>query len=73
MPLLFLTNYPHWSWKSLPSKTELGSCSEAVAGKETELEPILSELRAALREHDRFVRLMAAQALNRDPSAKAAD
>jgi hypothetical protein len=48
-------------------------CSEVVAAKETELEPILSELRAALREHDRFVRLMAAPALNRGSAANAAD
>ncbi len=48
-------------------------CSRALAAEEPELEPILSELRAALREHARLVRQMAAQALNRGSSAKAAD
>jgi hypothetical protein len=48
-------------------------CSKAVMAKESELEPILSELRATLREHARFVRRMAAEALNRGSSAKAAD
>jgi hypothetical protein len=38
-------------------------CGRAISAKEPELEPILAELRFALREHIRFVRRMTAATL----------
>ena len=40
-------------------------CSKAVTAKDSEVEAILSELQAALREHTQFVRQMTAQMQNR--------
>ena len=51
-------------------------CLRAATVTEAELEAVLLELRLALREHSRFVRPMAADALNRianSSSSKAAD
>jgi uncharacterized protein YoaH (UPF0181 family) len=52
-------------------------CSRAVTAGESEVEFILAQLRAALREHTRIVRRMTAKTLNRAPknysSSKAAD
>jgi uncharacterized coiled-coil protein SlyX len=41
-------------------------CSKAATAQESEVEAILLELRAALREHTQFVRQMTAQMLNRE-------
>jgi hypothetical protein len=41
-------------------------CSKAVTAKDSEVEAILSELNALLREHAQFVRQMAAPMLNRE-------
>jgi len=40
-------------------------CSKAASASEPELKPILSELKAALREHTRHLRLLAAEQFNR--------
>lgn len=48
-------------------------CSKAITAEGADLDPIISELRVALAEHARFVRRMAAQALNLGSSTKAAD
>jgi hypothetical protein len=40
-------------------------CAKAVAAQGPEAEEILAELRDALREHARFVRLMSARTLTR--------
>jgi hypothetical protein len=41
-------------------------CAKAAAAPDSEVEAILSELQAALREHTKFVRQMAAPMLNRE-------
>jgi len=52
-------------------------CDRATRAEGSEVESLLIELRAALREHAQFVRYMAQRALSRSPknisSAKAAD
>ena len=40
-------------------------CAKAAIAREEEAEEILAELREALKEHARFVRLMAGQTLTR--------
>ena len=52
-------------------------CARAVTAEEPEVESLLAELRAALRQHALLVRKMAMRALSRSPkntsSSKAAD
>ena len=52
-------------------------CARAVTAEEPEVESLLAELRAALRQHAQLVRKMAMRALSRSPqntsSSKAAD
>ena len=40
-------------------------CAKAAHARESEAEEILAELRQALKEHARFVRMMAGQTLTR--------
>jgi len=40
-------------------------CLKAATASESELEPLLAELQAALRAHSRFVRRMASETLKR--------
>jgi hypothetical protein len=51
-------------------------CARAATARESEVEAVLLELRAALREHVRMIRKMAVQTLipkkNRMPRSKAA-
>ena len=48
-------------------------CARAVTAEEPEVESLLVELRAALRQHAQIVRDMATRALSRSSSANAAD
>ena len=52
-------------------------CARAATAEEPEVESVLVELRAALREHAQYVRYMATRAWSRSPkntsSSKAAD
>jgi uncharacterized coiled-coil protein SlyX len=42
-------------------------CAQAATAQESEVEAVLSELQATLREHNQFVRQMTAQTLNHGP------
>jgi hypothetical protein len=52
-------------------------CARALTAEEPEVESLLAELRAALRQHADYVKHMASQALSRSPNnsslSKAAD
>jgi hypothetical protein len=48
-------------------------CARAITAREHEVEAVLLELRAALREHAQSVRDMAAQSICSASSSKAAD
>jgi uncharacterized coiled-coil protein SlyX len=45
-------------------------CAKAATAQESDMEAVLSELQAALREHNQFVRQMTAQTLNHGPKKR---